>query len=356
MSIKRYEQGQPTPGAQRLNETVDQLNRNIHPGGGGPLQYGSAGVTFGSPQKTLLGLFQLTEAMEYPDGTVGAEPDVPYVDNARQVWLNHADDQYGETSDSPNTRLYHPSCFRDGSGLPSSTPSFGSGDRVWAVWNMQSGRWEILDPADRLRRFEMTDALSAGGSATALLVIWDGSNWTEDDAETSFTVHDFQRRFSKMASASGDIGAMGIARYMADKRAWEIIDMQIPGDFWGELEYDLSTGDASARVNAIPDTMMRTFDVFGSNHPGYLTAYNPVGGGNQGTYWWSAAAGDRVFCKWDVEHAKYWIMLAEPNAEDWLTLDVVTQITVNFAAETFTYTTRQIKLPHWTTIGPAVVH
>ncbi|GAG18599.1 unnamed protein product, partial [marine sediment metagenome] len=137
MSIKRYEQGQPRPGAGRLNEIVDQLNRNISPGGSGPLQYGSGGVAFNSPPRTLLGLFQLTEAMVYPDGTDPDEADVPYVDNARQVWLNHSSDQYGETSDSPNTTLYHPACFRDGEGLPPSTASFGSGDRVWAVWNMQ---------------------------------------------------------------------------------------------------------------------------------------------------------------------------------------------------------------------------
>jgi len=356
MSIKRYEQGEPRPGARRLNETVDQLNRNMRPAAGSPTQFGSAGMAVGSPNKTLLALFELTEAMEYPDGTVTAEPDVPYVDNARQVWLNHVSDQYGETSDSPYTRLYHPSCFRDGSALPPSTPSFGSGDRIWAVWNLQSGRWEILDSAERLRRFEMTASLSAGGSATVNLLVWNGSAWTEDDAETTFTVYDFQNRFSKMATATGDVGALGLARYMADRGEWEIVDMQIPGDFWGTLELDLSTSDGSARVNAVADSVMRHYDVFGINHVGYLTAYNPVGGGNQGSYWWSGAAGDRVFCKWDVENAKYWIMLVEPNDEDWLTLDVVTQISVNFVAETYTYTTRQIKLPHWSTIGAAVVH
>ena len=63
-----------------------------------------------------------------------------------------------------------------------------------------------------------------------------------------------------------------------------------------------------------------------------------------------------MFCKWDVENARYWIMLVEPNDEDWMTLDVVTQISVNFVAQTYTYTTRQIKLPPWSTIGVAVVH
>ena len=356
MSIKRYEQGQPRPGAGRLNEMVDQLNRNICPGGSGPLQYGSGGVAFNPPPRTLLGLFQLTEAMVYPDGTDPDEADVPYVDNARQVWLNHSSDQYGETSDSPNTTLYHPTCLRDAAGLPPSTASFGSGDRVWAVWNMQSGRWEILDPAERLRRFEMGEALNSGGSATVGLQVWNGSGWTEDDAETTFTVYDYQQRFSKMATASGDVGARGIARYMADKGAWEILDMQIPGEFWGTLQANLSTSTASIQVAVVFDAVFQGYNLFGINHGNLTTAYNPVGSGNQGTYWWSGASGDRVFCKWDVEHAKYWIMLVEPNAQNWQTLDVVTSISVNFAAQTYTYTTRQIELPPWTTIGSSVVH
>ena len=86
------------------------------------------------PPAAPVGLFELTQAMVYPDGTDADKPDVPYSEGAKQVWLSHADDQYGGTAHSPETTLYHPTALRDAAGLPVGTPAFCAGMRCHAWW------------------------------------------------------------------------------------------------------------------------------------------------------------------------------------------------------------------------------
>jgi hypothetical protein len=158
------------------------------------------------------------------------------------------------------------------------------------------------------------------------------------------TVHDATGRFSKMATTEGDRGALGWAQFMPDHAAWEILDMQVPGDFWGALAGDLSRSDASADVEVVAQTgVLGGYNVFGIHHGNTITAYNPAGGGNSADYWHAGREGDRVFCRWDVRNAKYWMLLVEPNDHEYQTLDVVTD--VDFVTQTVT--TRQIELPPW---------
>ncbi len=220
------------------------------------------------------------------------------------------------------------------------------------VARTKSGKWVVVQSYNQgsIRRFEMGATLSAGGSAEVGLLVWTGAAWEEDEDETTFTVHDFQNRFSKMLTTSGDAGALGIAQYMTDKGAWEILDMQIPGDFFGILRADLAQSVSNITVDAVGDSVMRGYDVFGVNHGSVIQVWNPVGSGNQGNYWFSGdvsgGVGDRVWCRWDVNGAKYWIADIEPNSYGWQTLDVVTA--VNFGGSSVT--TKQIELPPWTTI------
>ena len=114
-----------------------------------------------------IGLFELTRAMVYPDGTDAAEPDVPYAPGAKAVWLNHQANRYGGIELSAGRTLYHPTAFRDARGLPLGTPTFCRGLRVYAWYNVQSGRWEILAPALNLIRIELTEDLVPGQDRVA---------------------------------------------------------------------------------------------------------------------------------------------------------------------------------------------
>ena len=101
------------------------------------------------------------------------EPDVPYTQAAKQVWLSHSDDQYGGIAHSPQTTLYHPTAFRDAAGLPTGTPTFGAGMRCYAWYNRQSGRWEIIAPALCVVQIELSATLAPGDSSVTAYLLDD---------------------------------------------------------------------------------------------------------------------------------------------------------------------------------------
>jgi hypothetical protein len=338
-----------------------QVQRLARPGAADEAQYGSAGLTFPAAAETLLGLFELSEPMRFPDPDDPDAPDVPYAENARLVWFNGGENTYGGPDLARGATLYQPAALRVGAsavGLPPLT----AGQRCYAWLNRQSGRWEVLEPGLRWRRFEMTAALGCGGSAEATAFVYNAQGQKIADRPPAHTILavDAQSQFSKMATAAGDAGALGVALYLPDRDTWEIAAMQTPGDFWGTLDGDLHRWDLGQTVRVGPDGVLGGYDVFGPNHGPTITAYNPPGGGNRAAYCWSGAAGDRCYCRWDVRRAHYWIMLVEPNDRDWQTLDVVTRtaLTIDFQNQTFDcrYYTRPIQLPPWTTLGEEVEH
>jgi len=332
---------------RRPNSWAARVSRLFRPGATGRAQMGSAGVSFAPSQPARLGLFELTGPLVVPDPADPDQPDVPYTELAKAVWLDHQQDQYGGTGHSADVTLYHPAAQRDAAGRPWHTPALCAGMRCTAWYNRQSKRWEIIAPSPEVVRFEMTAALSCGGSAEALLKVFDQDAYADDPLQRTITVHDFSQRFSKMPTASGDAGALGWARWMPDHQAWEILDMQVPGDFFGALKNDLTQQHAGQTVEVVQGTgIINGYNVFGENFGNEITASNPAGGGSFGAYWFAGNAGDRVFCRWDVRNAVYWIVAVEPNNKDYQTLDVVTA--VDFVNQTVT--TKQIELPPWTTI------
>lgn len=84
----------------------------------------------------------------------------------------------------------------------------GTGDK-WAI--------VLLGCAWNERRFELSEELSPGGSATALVRRWDGS--ALETTEEEFTVHDGGLGYE------GGEEAFGTARWMPDARRWEATDM-----------------------------------------------------------------------------------------------------------------------------------
>lgn len=328
------------------NALIDQLNRLVRPGAQGRAQMGSAGVAFLPPPTVHLGLFELSGPLVYPEPNDPDATGAPYTEAASPVWYLSGDDQYGGANLGEPTTLYFPQALRDAEGRPLGTPALGPSMRCHAHFNPQSGRWEILAAALGMLRFEMTAALECGMSAPALPRLCVGGPIVAEDR--TVTVHDTTRRFSKMATASGDVGALGWAHWLPDRQGWEILDMQTPGAFFGALKDDLSRSDASAVVEVVAGTgVLDGYNVFGENFGNEITAYNPPGGGNRTDYWYSGAAGDRVLCRWDIRGAKYSIVAVEPNNQQYQSLEVVTQ--VDFPTQTVAKKT--IELPPWTELA-----
>ena len=176
-----------------------------------------------APTAALIGLYELTQAIVYPDGSDPDEPDLPYTAGAKQVWLSHGDDQYGGIVHSPDTTLYHPTAFRDAAGLPLGTPTFSAGMRCYAWHNHQSGRWEIIAPALNLVRIELSATLLPGDpSVTAYL--------TDDPAVPEITVYvnspDYYGVGRAGSETHGHAGTLGLAVWSPVRSRWEIITLQ----------------------------------------------------------------------------------------------------------------------------------
>jgi len=107
---------------------------------------------------------------------------------------------------------------------------------------------EILPPP--YRRFEMTAALSLGGSATATWIQSDGTHIQVDSADVTFTANDFQGQFSKPATTATATGAKGLALRLPDPdgEVWEIVSMNTPMHF-NALAKGAVAGEATYTVD-----------------------------------------------------------------------------------------------------------
>ncbi|HUT11750.1 MAG TPA: hypothetical protein VMY42_14715, partial [Thermoguttaceae bacterium] len=188
--------GEPLSADQqnRLIETVNDLGKLSVPGAmtGGP-----GGPSFTSPLQATVQVFELTGDLTYPETTTEA----PYA-TAKMVVYHPGDETYGHTDRSNEQTIYHPRALRDALGNYLPMPIMASGEWVAASWNTQSGRWEIIAPAEDLLRFELKTALALGGIATAYLLEWTGAAYVVNLA-TEFTVVDYQGHFSGWARSAG---------------------------------------------------------------------------------------------------------------------------------------------------------
>lgn len=81
-------------------------------------------------------------------------------------------------------------------------------------------RTEQAQPG-QVRRFELTAALTEGGSANAKAVFWDGADWTVL-ASGTFKVYD------SVARNAGSIGDRGFCCFMPDSQRWEVVGRLCP--------------------------------------------------------------------------------------------------------------------------------
>jgi hypothetical protein len=161
-----------------------------------------------------LWLFELTAALAV--GTTDSQPDDVPSAAADHVHYLRDSNEYDSTDDIGSVTLYDVGVLRDGTNAPIKTPSVGTGDRVWATFNEQSGRWEICPPRP-LIRFELDTPLTEGGSATVTELIWTGSDWTAVGA--TLTVYDALNMFASTSPCRG------IAGYWSDSMRWEVIQL-----------------------------------------------------------------------------------------------------------------------------------
>jgi len=231
MTLDPVQPGSPLS-AQQQNALIARVNAVARPGAAGSAQYGTAGVTFDAPADVRIGIFEMTEKMWYPSDDdppippgLGGVPDVPYTLAARRIWVSHADNQYNQKSDSPDTVLYQPTCLRDTGDVAWSTPGYGIGSRVAAVYNRQSGRWEILERPPYTARIELAEGevyMPGDASVNAHLI--------DDPDEPVVTVYpaSSDHRFGIGRGGSGvhsHGGTQGYATWQPVRRRWELMTL-----------------------------------------------------------------------------------------------------------------------------------
>lgn len=160
-------------------------------------------------------LVELTAAMSV--GQTGGVDDDALSAAARIVMYLRADNTYDAPAGQPEITVYYSIGRRDGNGTPIGPPPLANGERGWAYFNAQSGRWELVERDRGPWRFELAASLSPGGSASAELVAWNGSTWATTGE--SIAVYDSLDMFG------GDAGARGLAIWSADSQRWEIIQI-----------------------------------------------------------------------------------------------------------------------------------
>jgi len=340
----------------------DAVSRAMREGSGEESWFCSAGWGFYPGGGEVFALFELAQPFRMPQSA--DEGDVPFSPAARMLWHLPNGSVGGCDLGVPQT-LYWPTCGRR-QGQPVGPPPLAPPARCTARWNRQSGRWELIAPAPPWRRFEMTAALSCGGSAEARTIVFDhqGTEHRGTPPGETITVHDALALFSKPPTAGNDPGALGIALFAPDRNRWEIVAMQTPGDFFGTLAQDCHRWDVTAAVWPEVHTLSGGYNPFGPSAALPTIVLNVAGAGNQTigpplylpAQWFSGRQGDRVLCRWHIRGGHYLIAGVEPNDLDYQPLEVLTRttLTINFSAQSFTHRrfARQIKLPPWTTIGP----
>jgi len=200
--------------------------------------HGSSGLRLSAHDATRIAVWQLSGPLRR-HVTDSIRDDVPSAE-AVPIWhFDPADNAYGDAgAASRSARVYHVTAIPGDrrsqlvalDGLEPGdvgVPRYGVGDRVYAQFNRQSGRWEILGPAEDLWRFELKTALVPNGNpavpstAQAYLVVYDpAQGYVTTGVE--FTVADF------LDVWDAGVGSRGYAKRMADSHldaGWEVLLM-----------------------------------------------------------------------------------------------------------------------------------
>jgi hypothetical protein len=231
--------------APQQNELVRRVNALSHLAVGGPLvaAQGAGGTRAALRDLRRIAIWELTGPMDRPQ-TGGVTDDVPSAP-ADAVWYFDADgyapeNKYqGSPQHTRSGRVYHvgglPGDQRDQlaaleQGVPGclATPLFTTGDWVYAEFNPQSARWEIMSPPETVWRFELktplvpSDDRDVPSTAAAWLVVFDPDQGKYVTTDVEFSVADF------LGVCHGEPGHRGYAKRLADSHleaGWEVLVM-----------------------------------------------------------------------------------------------------------------------------------
>jgi hypothetical protein len=210
-----------------------------------------------------LWLFQLTEAVKMPSSsrTTGQadEPDCPWVENAQPVvctpWSDNSGDgnTYDASSQDQTQVVFFPSYSKgftgDGGTLSCTNPGLSVGDRLWAGWNIQSGRWEGISKQEnnKCRRCKGTLAQALGfGDATCTLnnvLPTDGLSNPFSTSTVSGVLNTFH--FAALSAAQARMEIL-IASGVSDQ--WELV--QVEQQQYAFME-DIDFGTSTKKVRTI---------------------------------------------------------------------------------------------------------
>lgn len=205
---------------------------------------GTSGQALAMRDPERIAIWQLTGplARQVNDGVRDDVPSAP----AAPVWFYATDGSSPDSSyrdagaGSRSSRVYHVGAFPGdqrsqleavaaGQAGEMGIPRYGVGDRVVARFNSQSGRWEIIGPAEDLWRFELKTTLIPGadrnvpGTADAYLVVYDSAQRRYVRTDVEFQVADF------LGVWYAAPGCRGYAKRMADSYSsvgWEVVIME----------------------------------------------------------------------------------------------------------------------------------
>jgi len=216
-------------------EITEAANREF--GSDDPQDVTSRGVQSTRRRKPRLGIWKLTSGFSAAAGDSSSSGSPTYGwarAEAEPVYYFPYDNEWDTgASDDHSVYIWHSAGYetsmRDdlvAEGVHQA--KYGTGDIVWAVFNPQSEKWELLDGFASELRFELKTDLVVGGSATVYLV-WYDSGYTTDAALT-FTVYDYLGHYGVgRDNAGGEDGAKGYMRYFPD-RGWEVVAMNCGPD------------------------------------------------------------------------------------------------------------------------------
>lgn len=297
--LKRWHAGDLiTHGRLNKMQARAELAARVRGSGATTVGVSTTGVRVGTPYAAKALPFLLQAGLTY----VASTWQPPYTDGAQALHYNPATGTYSPEA-GRTARLYHPLGARDGNNVYLPVSSLASGMVVYAAWNRQSGRWEIVAPeatTEHACRFELYENLSFGGQATAKLVYWDGNDYAVND-DVTFQVYDAFNKFNQNCKPTGQGGARGYARYFSDAGRWEITELEHQAR-WIKCLIDNGSGYATTDETWTVDGVVY-YDGYEPDTP-VTTVYNAPA---HADYIFEGDDNDVFYAKYDPAADKYWL-------------------------------------------------
>ena len=176
--------------------------------------------------------FRITRKVEDDEGEV-----IPGRYKGHRLWYSETDEEWKITDetfeddlDEDGNYIAEEDATRKEWFIDASGTDVGLkvGDKVICFWDAQRGMFIPLQSGEGIRRFELKDALTPGGNATAHPL--DKNDTVDTEVDNEFEVYDFHGLYRGRArdaySSPHNRGSRGYAKYVADSDHWEIYQLE----------------------------------------------------------------------------------------------------------------------------------